>query len=150
LFFQQSPLRRQVFVVISERSRRRNRSNGPGIIDLRRKHDEDQEIGEPFHLQARPLVHQRNLHLTSQMPPCQSEQGNSQPFENAYRGDRTRATLAPPALAAMEGAQAEAGEEPPAAKMRGGKRKGGWAWRKAIVRRAARAGQARRLPRLPL
>ena len=51
------PLRGQVFVVniIGDRRRRRDGSDGPGIIYLHPKQGYDQEIGEPFHPQNRLL-----------------------------------------------------------------------------------------------
>jgi hypothetical protein len=73
--FLESPLRRQVFlVVIREGSRRQDGSNGPRIIDLSRDQEKDQKAGEPFHLRCHPLVPITTYLIVSIAPPLPSGQ----------------------------------------------------------------------------
>jgi hypothetical protein len=79
-----SPLRRQVFIVISNYSRRQDGSNDPSIIDLGRHQEKDQKVGEPSHLRGRLLVQATPTqphHVTCQMGPRQPEQrASGRPF----------------------------------------------------------------------
>src|SRR5262249_50594036 len=49
-----SLLRRQVLVVISQRSRRQDGRDGPSIIDLGRNQQKHQKVAEAFHVERSP------------------------------------------------------------------------------------------------